>query len=339
MRKSIILSTLLVVSMILSACGGQDEGSKGGESVTWIANSGYPEGNHLGQAVIQYGDKVSEVTDGQIEIELRADGALGYEGSELLKVVRDNTVTMSDMVLSSVSGDEPLFGLSTLPFLYRDFDEAKTLNEIARPYYDTVAEEKWNQKILYVIPWPISGFWTKNEITSLDDMKGLKMRTYDAMGAQVVEAVGGTPYPLPFSEVYSGLSTGVIDSVLTSTTSAVDGKFWEVLDYYLPISVMMGTNALTVNLDEFKKLDQETQDAILKAGKEIEDDVWSRVAEIDAKAEETTTENGITTVEPSEELVSELETITEEIRQNWLKTAPAEAQEIIDKYYEAIGRE
>jgi TRAP-type C4-dicarboxylate transport system substrate-binding protein len=110
----------------------------------------------------------------------------------------------------------PLFGVVTLPFLIQSFQEGKVLNDIARPYFDKAAE-KWNQKILYISPWPAAGFWTKKEIKSVADMKGIKMRTYDKNGALVVQAVGGTPYPLPFSEVYSALATGVIDSVLTST--------------------------------------------------------------------------------------------------------------------------
>jgi TRAP-type C4-dicarboxylate transport system substrate-binding protein len=358
MRKLVIfVVALLALSFALVGCsGGSNEtGSQGSsesanqgssesanqgsaESVKWIANSVYPENNHIGQNLINFSTKVKEATDGRVEIDVMAGGALGYKGPELLKVVRDGIVPVSDILLSGVAGDEPLYGISTLPFLYRDLDEAKTLAEVARPYYDKVAEEKWNQKILYISPWPISGFWTKNEVTSLKDMQGLKMRTYDQMGALVLEAVGGTPYPLPFTEVYSSLSTGVIDSVLTSTATAVDGKFWEVLDYYLPVSVMMGSNAVTVNLDEFNKLDQKTQEAIIQAAKEVEADIWNRVAQIDEEMEAIVKKNGITTVTPSEELVSELEQITKEIRQNWLEQAPAEAQEIIDKYYEAIGR-
>lgn len=351
MRKLVILVVaLLALSIALIGCGGAnndttDSGSEttngnneSAETVKWLANSVYPEGNHIGQTLIQFSERVKEVTDGQVEIEVMAGGALGYKGPELLRVVRDGLVPVSDMVLSGVAGDEELFGVSTLPFLYRDLDEGKILVDTARPYYDKVAEEKWNQKILYIAPWPISGFWTKNEITTVEDLEGLKMRTYDEMGARVVEAFGGTPYPLPFSEVYSSLSTGVIDSVLTSTATAVDAKFWEVLDYYLPVSVMMGTNAVTVNLNEFNKLDAETQAAIIQVGKEVEESIWNRVAEIDREMEAIVNENGITTVKANEELVSNLEQMTEEIRKNWLKQAPPEAHEIIEKYYNTIGR-
>ena len=161
-----------------------------------------------------------------------------------------------------------------------------------------MAEEKWNQKILYITPWPAAGFWTKEKVESVEDMKGLKMRTYDKNGALVVEAGGGTPHPLPFNEVYSSLSTGVIDSVLTSTPTAVDASFWEVLDYYSPVSVTMATNFVSVNLDEFNKLDKETQDIIIAAGEAMEEKVWKDVAELDKEQEKISNDNGITTLEP-----------------------------------------
>jgi len=206
-------------------------------------------------------------------------------------------------------------------------------------YFDQVAEEKWNQKILYIAPWPAAGLWSKEKVESLADMQGLKTRTYDKNGALVVEAAGGTPYPLPFSEVYSSLATGVIDSVLTSTPTAVDAKFWEVLKYYAPINVTMATDLVTVNLDAFNKLDKETQDALVSAGKEMEEEMWAMVAELDKEKESLCNEQGITTVEPSQEFLDELSAVTENIRQEWLKDAPPEAQEIVEKFKQEVGRE
>ena len=238
MRKSlvILISVILILSLALVGCGGSQEtdNQETSKPVKWIANSVWPDNNHQSQGLVEFSIKVKEATNGKVELDVKSGGALGYKGPELLKVVRDGIVPVSDMLTSGVAGDEPLFEVVTLPFLVQSFEEGKLLNEIARPYFDKIAEEKWNQKILYIAPWPAAGFWTKEEVTSLDQTKGLKMRTYDKNGALVVEATGGTPYPLPFSEVYSSLATGVIDSVLTSTPTAVDAKFWEVLNYYVP---------------------------------------------------------------------------------------------------------
>lgn len=338
MKKfSFMVIVLIMVSSILVACGSSGKSSSG-DSVTWLINSGYPESNHIGQGIVSFSEKVKTATDGKVNFELRADGQLGFEQSEILKVVRDGTVEASDVLLGSVAGDEPLYGLTTLPSLFQNIDEARTLYDIAHPYFEKTAEEKWNQKILYIAPWPLTGFWTKNEVKSLADLKGLKMRSFDEMSTLTVKAVGSNPTPLPFTEVYSGLSTGVIDSVLTSTITAVDGKFWEVLEYYVPAGVLAGSNALTINLDKFNSLDKETQDAIVQAGKEVEEEIWSKVEEIDKEKLTTVKENGITILEPSDTLLKEIEEATKSIREDWLKTAPAEAIEIVEKFNEEVGR-
>jgi len=348
-RSSIIclvIAFLFTLSLVVAGCGGggdQVEESKEGQSkssepVKWTANSVWPPENHHSVGLKKFAEKVKKATDGKVQIEVQTGGALGYKGPELLKVVRDGLVPVSDMLTSGVAGDEKIFGVVTLPFLVQSFEEGKILSDIARPYFDKVCEEKWNQKILYIAPWPAAGLWSKEKVQSVEDMKGLKTRTYDKNGALVVEATGGTPYPLPFSEVYSALSTGVIDSVITSTPTAVDASFWEVLNYYAPISITMATDLVTVNLDAFNKLDKETQEALIQAGKEMEEEMWEMVEKLDKEKEALCNEKGIETIEPSAEFMNELSNITKEIRNEWLKDAPPEAKEIVEKFKEKVGR-
>lgn len=353
MRKLLLLIVGLLFMSIITACGnesgkvtsettsdstsGEDNVDKV-ESVEWLANSVWAEDNYITENMNEFNDIVAVNTNGQVEINVNSGGALGFEGGELLKAVRDNLVNVSDFVANAVSADEKLYGIATLPFLFNNFEEAELFNEIARPYYDKVAEEKWNQRILYVNPWPGQGFWTKEKIQSIEDLNNKKMRVVDENGANVIQTVGATPYQLPFSEVYSSLSTGVIDSVMTSPPSGVDGKFWEVLDYYIPTNVTMGVGFVTVNLDEFNKLDAETQQAVVDAGKEMDEVMWGRVDQINEEMISTVEENGIEIIQPTDELMSELARLTEGHRAEWLEDAPEEAKEILDAFYEEVGR-
>ncbi|MCL6610342.1 MAG: TRAP transporter substrate-binding protein [Peptococcaceae bacterium] len=336
-----LIVSLLILFSIIAGCGGgkQADEAKSSQPVKWTANSVWPPENHQSAGLQEFAEKVKKATNGKVEISVQTGGALGYKGPELLKVVRDGLVQVSDILTSGVAGDEPIFGVVTLPFLIQSFEEGKILNDIARPYFDKVAEEKWQQKILYVAPWPAAGLWSKGKVESVAQMKGLKTRTYDKNGALVMEAVGGTPYPLPFSEVYSALATGVIDSVLTSTPTAVDAKFWEVLKYYAPINVTMATDLVTVNLKAFNALDKETREALIKAGKEMETEMWAKVAKLDKEKEALCNEKGIVTVKPSKEYMNELSAITKNIREEWLKTAPPEAKEIVAKFQKQVGRQ
>lgn len=337
----LILAGLIILSVAIAGCGSSKSAgpAKSSGPVKLVANSVWPPKNHHSVGLQDFAEKVKKATNGKVVLSVQTGGALGYKGPELLKVVRDGLVPVSDILTSGVAGDEPIFGVVTLPFLIQSFEEGKILNDIARPHFDKVAEKKWGQKILYIAPWPAAGLWSKNEMKSVAAMKGLKTRTYDKNGGLVIQAVGGTPYPLPFSEVYSSLATGVIDSVLTSTPTAVDAKFWEVLKYYAPINVTMATDLVTINLKEFNKLDKASQKALVKAGKEMEAEMWAKVAKLDKEQEAVSNKNGIITVKPSKEFLTELAKITKNIREDWLKKAPAEAKTIVSEFNKKVGRQ
>ncbi|MBR9979994.1 MAG: TRAP transporter substrate-binding protein [Desulfatitalea sp.] len=304
---------------------------------TWIANSVWPPNNHQTIALEQFAAKIKAVTDGELEIIVNSGGALGYKGPELLKAVRDNLVPVSDMLISGVAGDEAIFQVVTVPFLSRNFEELKLLIDIAKPHFDQAAA-KWNQKILYISPWPGAGLWTTKKVTSVGEMRGLKTRTYDKNGALVVEATGGTPYALPFSEVYSSLATGLIDSVITSTPTAVDAKFWEVLKFYQPLNITIATNMVNVNLRAFNRLDAKTQQAVLDAAKALEEELWANIAVLDKEKESISNQNGIETVPVSDALMDALTEVTIGIRNDYLASAPAEAKAIVADYLKQVGR-
>ena len=336
------VAIIFVLALLAAGCGGGGgkpaEPAKTAAPVKWVANSVWPPANHQSAGLTEFAKRAKEATKGKVEITVQTGGALGYKGPELLKAVRDGLVPMSDMLTSGVAGDEPLFDIVTLPFLIQSFDEGKILSDIARPHFDKAADQKWGQKILYIAPWPAAGLWTKKEVKTLADMKGLKTRTYDKNGALVMQAVGGTPYPLPFSEVYSSLATNLIDSVLTSTPTAVDAKFWEVLKFYAPINITMATDLVTVNLKEFNKLDKDTQAALIKLGKDMESEMWKKVAQLDKDQEAISNKGGIKTIAPSKEYLNELSAITKGIREEWLKKAPPEAKVIVDEFNKKVGR-
>lgn len=324
----LVLTFAFVSGLYVSPCFAQ---------TVWNANSVWPPNNHQTLGLQEFAAKVKKMTNGDVQIIVNSGGALGYKGPELLRVVRDGMVPVSDMLISGVAGEAKIFQVVTLPFLARNLDEAKLLNEIARPYFDKVAK-KWGQKILYISPWPGAGLWSKKKITSVSQMQGMKTRTYDKNGALVVKATGGTPYALPFSEVYSSLATGLIDSVITSTPTAVDAKFWEVLKYYEPLNITIATDMVNVNLKAFNKLSKQDQEALVKAGREMEAIMWKKVAVLDKKKEAVCNQHGIQTVPVSPEFQKQLNQVTESIRSNWLKNASPDARAIYAEFMKKVGR-
>jgi len=70
----------------------------------------------------------------------------------------------------------------------------------------------------------------------------------------------------------------------------------------------------------------------------VEEEIWNEVKATDEEMLTTVKENGITILEPSDQLLSDIGEATKSIREEWLETAPDEAKEIVEKFYQEVGR-
>lgn len=87
---------------------------------TWNANVVWPPSNHHSIGMAQFAEKIKTLTNGELEIIVQYGGALGYKGPELLKVVRDGLVPISDIFTGGVAGEAKIFQINTLPFLIQN---------------------------------------------------------------------------------------------------------------------------------------------------------------------------------------------------------------------------
>ncbi len=283
------------------------------------------------QGATKFAELVKHYSSGSVDITVHPGGSLGFKGPELLKVVKDAQVPMADILMGVVAGSEHVFGISSLPRLVPTFDKAKSLYNDSRPLYEKAAA-KWNQKFLYAAPWPPSGLVTKKTVTGKADLANLKTRTYDKNGAAFLRILGGSPLSLPWGEVYSSLRTGMIDSVLTSAESTKNGKFWEVLGAFKPINYAFPLNMLTINMDYWKTLSQDQQQAILKAAVETEESQWAASEQRHVDSLKVIQENGIAVTDVSAELSKDMNQAAKQLVTEYQAKATKDIQAVLKKY-------
>ncbi|MEA1914759.1 MAG: TRAP transporter substrate-binding protein [Campylobacterota bacterium] len=292
-------------------------------------NAKYGANNFHTKGAVQFAALVKDYTKGSVNITVHAGSSL-VKGNPL-KAVKDGTVAMTDMFIPFTSGGGKVFGISALPFIASNYDEAFNLYQIAKPAYAKTAK-KWNQKFLYLVTWPASGFYSNKAMTSIADFKGVKTRTYDKNTAAFVNSAGGNAVALPWGEVYSALRTGMVNSVITSSASGKDGKFWEVLTDFTKIKYGFPLQAVSINLDYWNSMDKAQQDAMLKAAKEIEASQWKAAKAEDANALKVMAENGLKINEASPELQKELNTIAQDMLNKYLLDASSDIKAIFKEY-------
>lgn len=324
------ISVLLAVAVVLCFAASASAKTTLTALTVWNVENYQTRGLHL------MAKRVAELTNGELELRVEFGGSLGYKGAELLKAVGDGQLDIAEMVATNVAGDAPVFGLRTLPMLISDWDDVALFDKVAKPYYDAAAA-RLNQRVLVISPWPFGGLWANKKVESVADMKDLKIRSYDRNGALFAAAVGAKGLNVPYAEAYTGLATGLIDSVVTSSISVREGKFYEVGKFHMPIRFATATSVTTINENVWKKLTPEQRKALETAAVECQEFLWDEVKKVVAENDQFCYENGVTLVPVSEAFHKELVAASESVAKDWLEKnkKATDALELYQKFMEA----
>ena len=303
----------------------------------WPLSILWPVSNFSTQGVMKFADTVKERTNSRVIIEVHPGGALGYKGPDMLQVLKDGLVPIGELLLGYVAGTEPLMDLSTMPFLVADYGEAHLLGIVSRPYMEKVFK-KWNQKLLYWQFWPGAGLYSKKPVTSINDLKGLKMRTFNIVSAQWAKSAGAKAVSMPWGDVYMAMSTGAIDALLTSSVSGADGKFWEVMSHFTNLGFTFGYSAVTVNLKAWNKLPEKDRIIILETAREMEDKQEKQSILADKISMAKLVKNGMTVSDISRDFQKQCSQLAEPIWQDWMKRVGPDGKKMIEEFSALTGK-
>lgn len=280
---ALILAAIMMLS--LCACGsdsGNSNGSQGaassgsssGEKIKISVGGTAADGNPMQELIYYFEEQVDALAPGMVEWVNYPNSTIGSE-REMGEMVTDGTLDAALQGPSNLTAFAPMKAcrLQDMPFIFQDRDELydatdewmrDAINEECEPYgFTTVFYE-------YIMGQEIEN--TKRPIYTPDDVKGLKIRVYDSPGPyKFMEACGGLPTAMAFSEVYTGVQQGAIDGLYTTTSNFVPQKFVEVCKYHTKMTITNLGMTLIWNLDKLNSYPQELQDAISKAAKATED--------------------------------------------------------------------
>lgn len=315
---TVVLFLLMVFSFSVSA-----------QTIEWDLPTVWAATNYQSVCLKIFADEIYERTDGQLKINIHYGGALGYKGPEMLSVVRDGLVPIGDILKNAQTGEEKFFGVTSLPFLAPGVVELRMLEFYTRPIEDKLLE-KHNQKMLYQVPWPSRNVYSKKEIKTLEDLKGLKIRTVSKEDSDLFTLLGASPIQMPWGEVVTSLATGVIDGVATSSASGVDGKFWEFTGFASKWNWHSSEDMVNVNLDAWNSLSPELQKIVETTAKELEPQFWKLAVDENKAKEKVLIEKGIKVYKPNPELKEIFAELSSQIWQNHMDEVPKSVQVIED---------
>ena len=303
----------------------------------WDLASAWPSGNFHVQNAMKFADAVKKATNGEVVITVHPGGSLGLKGPEMLVAVRDGQVAMADIQMNQQVGEHRFWGVESLPYLATGYDELKKLQKHTRPHFDKLAAQ-FGQKILYIVPWPPQSVFSKVAFDSAPtQLKGVKIRTIDKNASDFFTKIGAVPLQMPWGDVVPALATGALDAVATSSTSGVDGKFWEFLGYCNRLQWQMNSEMVNVNLRAWNKLKPAQRKAIEDLARRMEGEFWAVSQKEDEKNIAMLKKKGMKVATPSAQLRTTLNKIGSAMWDDFAKATPM-AKPVLSAYRKEVGK-
>ncbi len=306
-------------------------------TVKWDMANEYQESSIHGEGQKVFSDTLMKESGGSVVVTNHFGGSIGYKSKEHFDAVGDGALPIANTSMGQVAGIEPIFLLSSLPFLVGSADDAKLLWEVAKPHYEAVFA-KHNQVLLYASPWPPAGIWSKKPVLSSSSLSGLKIRAWDASGTRTLKTAGAAAVQMSWADVVPQLSSGGIEAVLTSAEGGVNAKFWEHLSHFNAINYSMSLNMTHVNKDAFDALSAEQKAAVMKAAEVAGDAAWAALAERVGQNYKDMRANGITVAETVPAgFLGELNAAGDGVYDDWLSKVGDTGKAILDEYKSRRG--
>ncbi len=297
---------------------------------TWDMPTPYPDKTFHTQNIMLFADEVRQATDGKLDIKIHSAGSL-FKHPEIKNAVRGGQVPIGEFFLSLLSNENPVFGADSQPFLATNYEDAEKLWAAQKPIVTDLLE-KQSLMPLFSVAWPPQGLYTKKPINSVDDLKGIKFRTYNATLEKFANLVGAAPTQVEVPDIPQAFATGRVEAMITSPSTGADSKAWDFVEYFTDIQAWVPKNIVVVNTRAFRKLDGDVQQAVLTAAQNAEKRGWEMSRKETADQIAVLKENGMKVVEPSEELMTGLKKIGDEMLAEWKKDAGAEGEALLQAY-------
>jgi TRAP-type C4-dicarboxylate transport system substrate-binding protein len=248
-------------------------GSAQAQPAGWTVATEYPATSIPGEGVTHF---AAAATARGLAVTAAADGPGGYRSAAALAALSEGRFAAVDAFAGALAAVDPVFLLSSLPFLTASHADAARLRDLAKPYY-VAALAKHDATLLWTTPWPPSGLWTRRKVTTPADLRGLRVRTYDATGTEVLRAAGATAEVLSYGEVAKRLEAGTLDAVLSSGDGGAGRRLWQwlpnftELNYAWPLSLAFASNARLAALTPAQR------EAVTMAGADTEARQWQAI--------------------------------------------------------------
>jgi len=265
MKKAFVIVLLVSLIGIPLFAGGR--GDAGGPIRMTFASSQPPSGGFKGEMALRFARYVEEETGGTITVHVHHSGSLSTHERELLEMAQAGSVDFAMGTTTAVLGWSPSMRVFDLPFM---FESVEHFRDVTRGQVGQIMEDDFAQHgvllLGQILPGFRSVFTTRNPARNLEDLRGLRIRVMESpIFISLFSSIDMLPTPMPSSELFTALQTGVVDAGENDPASVVSWGWVDIIGYYLLTQHTISSNVLVMNQARFNSLTPEQQQGIRRA--------------------------------------------------------------------------
>ena len=300
----------------------------------WDMATAYADTEFQTKNVRQFVDEVKKNSGGKIDITVHSAQSL-IKNPEIKRSIQTGLVPAGEFFMSNLGPENPLYEVDAIPFFASGYPEARALWDVSRAPI-TALFAKQGLRVMYSVPWPSQAFFTKEPVKSLADIKGKKMRTYNAQTARLGQLMGVIPTTVQATEIPQAFSTGIIDLMFTSTPTGVTTRAWEYTRYFYDTGAWVPKNVVLVNSAAFGKLPADVQKAMTDAAAVAEKRGWEWSEQENDQRRNDLGKNGLKIEPITPQFKAELKKIGDTMLNDWLAKAGEDGKKVVAEYRKRV---
>ena len=271
--------------------------SVAGAQTTIRLASPAPLGSVWHKALKQFEADVRTATGGRVVV--RVIGAAQDDEATMISNMRIGRQQAASITAVGLASVDDAFNVFTIPMFFSTYEEYRAVRAKMEP----VVKQKLEAKGLVLLNWGDTGWvylFAKNPTPNVDELK--KQRLYTSAGddrfVQLYKANGFNPRPLPFSEVQSGLMTGLLDAVPSTPLATLAFQWYRNVPHMLDIGLGPLAGATVVDAKTWGTISEADRTQVLAVAKKIQDGLEKDVPAQDDQAKAEMIKRGLKVTHP-----------------------------------------
>lgn len=243
---------------------------------------------YLHRMINKLADIVKEKTDGQVEVKLFPSSVLGSE-RDMIEGMRMGTLEAMLGYGGVLALYIPEFDVMNMPYIFENYTQIHAVlngpigQELADKYH-----KKTGVRIVWFLDHAFRQVYTVNKkIVTMDDFKGVKIRSVESpIYIETFRAMGLSPTPLPFGEIYTAVQTHVVDGHEQEDSGFMTMKFYEIEKFCAVTNHIYNPSPLHISDMFLNRLPEDMRKTVLDAA--VEAGMWWNMQEGAAEKEQLT---------------------------------------------------